>query len=220
MARTSPPTHAAMQSTSNCIDKISRSTYTTMNIFALHNDPDQAARWHVDKHVVKMVTETAQCLACAAIRHDVPTELMPLTKQGTPMRGGYHHHPSSIWAGNTRSNYLWLCHLGRSLADEYTARYGKTHASQAQVECLTTLASHIPDGQLEPFAIAISPDSKCRLIPDFDMLDPITQYRLYYIMDKHNLHSWKRNQPSWCSDSTYNNIQTVLTNKPNQHISI
>ena len=31
-----------------------------MNIFALDNDPILAARWHSDKHVIKMILETAQ----------------------------------------------------------------------------------------------------------------------------------------------------------------
>ena len=36
-----------------------------MNIFYLHEDPIQNAKWHVDKHVVKMVTEYAQLLSTA-----------------------------------------------------------------------------------------------------------------------------------------------------------
>ena len=33
-----------------------------MNIFALSTNPREAAKWHVDKHVVKMPLETAQIL--------------------------------------------------------------------------------------------------------------------------------------------------------------
>ena len=36
-----------------------------MNIFAVSNDPKQSAEWMVDKHVVKMILETAQLLSTA-----------------------------------------------------------------------------------------------------------------------------------------------------------
>ena len=36
-----------------------------MNIFVLDNDPDTAARMMCDKHVVKMIVESAQMLSTA-----------------------------------------------------------------------------------------------------------------------------------------------------------
>ncbi len=36
-----------------------------MNIFALHPNPNKAARWHADKHVVKMILESVQMLYSA-----------------------------------------------------------------------------------------------------------------------------------------------------------
>ena len=173
-----------------------------MNIFALDNNPYTAAKWQNDKHVVKMVTETAQCLACALIRHETPTELLPLTSKGTPVRGGYHHHPSSIWAGNTRENFLWLCRHGLALADEYTARYNKIHACTKQIKTMILLARFIPQGKLEKFAIAISDEMKCRQINNFDTLPEVTQYRLYYKLDKAHLANWKQNKPEWYDKST------------------
>ena len=169
-----------------------------MNIFALDTNPIQAARWLVDRHVVKMVTETAQCLACAAIRHGQTPDKMPLTKGGTPMKGGYHYHPSSIWAGNTRDNFRWLCRHGLAIADEYHNRYGKKHFSEDQIlKLMFHSLDIIPEGTLEPFAVAISEDSRCRLDPLFNKVDAVTQYRMYYTVDKSHLHSWKRNKPWW-----------------------
>lgn len=179
-----------------------------MNIFALDNDPANAAKWHNDKHVVKMVTETSQCLACALIRHNTPTNLLPLTSKGTPVRGGYHHHPSSIWAGDTRANFLWLCNLGLRLSEEYTSRYGKTHACEQQIKLMCSLAKFIPEGELKPFAIAISDDMECRKIKNFDSLPEITQYRLYYKLDKAHLANWKQNKPSWYDQTTQEIIKS------------
>ncbi|NVM37759.1 MAG: hypothetical protein HWN81_19360 [Candidatus Lokiarchaeota archaeon] len=173
-----------------------------MNIFALDQDPSKAAKWHVDKHVVKMVTETSQCLACALIRHNTPTNFLPLTSKGTPVRGGYHHHPSSIWAGNTRANFLWLCSLGLFLSEEYTSRYGKVHACEKQIKKMCSLAKFIPQGELESFSIAISEDMECRKVKGFDSLPEITQYRLYYKIDKSHIAAWKQNKPYWYNYST------------------
>ena len=36
-----------------------------MNIFYLHEDPVQNAKWHIDKHIVKMPIEYAQLLSTA-----------------------------------------------------------------------------------------------------------------------------------------------------------
>ena len=49
-----------------------------MNIFVLHEDPSTAARYHCDKHVVKMVVELFQQLGSAAIRHGATPDMMPL----------------------------------------------------------------------------------------------------------------------------------------------
>ena len=36
-----------------------------MNIFYLHEDPVQNAKWHIDKHIVKMPIEYAQLMSTA-----------------------------------------------------------------------------------------------------------------------------------------------------------
>ena len=42
-----------------------------MNIFILDEDPSVAAQYHCDKHVVKMVLETAQMLSAALINNGI-----------------------------------------------------------------------------------------------------------------------------------------------------
>ena len=46
-----------------------------MNIFVLSKDPKQAAKWHVDKHIVKMPRETAQILC--TVRHQYGDDKAP-----------------------------------------------------------------------------------------------------------------------------------------------
>ena len=65
-----------------------------MNIFVLDLNPVTAARMHCDKHIPKMCVEAAQMMASALRRHGATDKQMPLTKSGTPYKGGYKHHPS------------------------------------------------------------------------------------------------------------------------------
>ena len=46
-----------------------------MNIFYLHRDPHEAARLQCDRHVVKMILETAQLLSTA--HHELDGESPP-----------------------------------------------------------------------------------------------------------------------------------------------
>ena len=64
------------------------------------------------------------------------------------------------------------------------------------------LAKFIPEGELEKFSIAISPEMKCRQINNFERLPEVVQYRLYYKLDKSHIANWKQNKPNWYDKST------------------
>ena len=76
-----------------------------MNIFYLANNVDDCAKYHMDKHVVKMPLETAQLLCTV---HWVCGGEAPYKKT-------HLNHPSSIWARYSIENYRWLCKLGKAL---------------------------------------------------------------------------------------------------------
>ena len=78
-----------------------------MNIFVLDLDPVKAAQAMDCVRVPKMVTESAQMMASALRRHGATDEQMPLTKSGTPYKGGYHHHPCTVWAGDSEANFAF-----------------------------------------------------------------------------------------------------------------
>ena len=59
-----------------------------MNIFVLDYDPVKAAQAMDCVRVPKMVTESAQMMASALRYHGATDEQMPLTKSGTPYKGG------------------------------------------------------------------------------------------------------------------------------------
>jgi hypothetical protein len=147
-----------------------------MNIFYLNKEPKLCAQYHVDKHVVKMILETAQLLS---------TTHWVLGGEG-PYKQTHKNHPSAIWARSNKSNYTWLCELGMELCKEYTHRYGKTHKTQKHIEWLSTNIPNIPDGEFTQPTLAMPEQYKSD--------DHVQAYRLYYIKDKSHLHSWKKRE--------------------------
>ena len=167
-----------------------------MNIFVLDLDPAVAARMHCDKHVPKMCVEAAQMMASALRRHGATDEQMPLTKSGTPYKGGYHHHPCTVWAGDSEANFQWLARYGYWLFTEYTKRFGKTHACEGPIRFMGHLSIMIPTGELTPFAIAIADHMECRKLPDFDNMSAVEKYRAYYNHDKRYFAKWEKGTPA------------------------
>ena len=151
-----------------------------MNIFLLDWDHEQCARWHCDKHVVKMPLETTQMLSTVHWRYDEPG----------PYRPVHQKHPCTLWAGQTLTNYQWLLKLGLALCDEYTYRYGRVHGCQKVLQLLTNAPQQLTAQGFTPFAQAMPPEYKDH--------DPIAAYRRYYINDKAKLCVWKtRPTPPW-----------------------
>jgi hypothetical protein len=95
-----------------------------MNIFVLDWDVKKCATYHNDKHVVKMILETAQLLC--GVHWSIGSE--------APYKLSHKNHPCSVWVRQDLNNYLWLCELGLELCKEYSYRYGKRHKTQEIIE--------------------------------------------------------------------------------------
>ncbi len=160
-----------------------------MNVFVLDRDPIVAARMQCNKHVVKMVLETAQML-CANF-----------PEGSAPYKRSHYNHPCTIWARTSKANFRWLVIHGMALANEYTNRYGKVHKSQEVLMwCFKNMHKlTFPEEGLTEFGVAISDDQNCRMmIPGFDELDVVDKYRLYYIFDKSAFAEWPSGKiPKW-----------------------
>lgn len=150
-----------------------------------------------------MCVENLQILTTSVIRHGATENQLPLTKSGTVVKKTHEKHPSTLWAGNTRSNFNWLCKHAKETCKEYTKAYGKTHFCEKGIESLSNLAYLIPDGPLEEFAIAINEKMNCRQLPSFESMSPVEKYRNYYIFDKKHIAKWEkgRNKPDWFDKS-------------------
>jgi len=142
-----------------------------MNIFYLHRDPQKSAEYQYNKHVVKMILESAQML-CTAHHHYGNDEV--------PYKKAHYNHPSTVWARQNRANYTWLFRHMMHLGDEYTKRYGKEHLTINK--CWSHLChapQGIPDGEF-------TPPPQC--MPDeYKHEDTITAYWNYYIAEKHSV---------------------------------
>ena len=110
-----------------------------MNIFFLNVCAILAAVLQCDKHVVKMILETAQLLSTAHFELDGESPAYKPT---------HKNHPSAVWVRQSSGNYLWLhAHL-LGLGEEYTKRYGKVHKTITEhAEALSRLPVNIPQGE-------------------------------------------------------------------------
>jgi hypothetical protein len=163
-----------------------------MNIFVLDENPIAAARAMDCVRVPKMVVESAQMMASALRRHGATDEQMPLTKSGTPYKGGYAHHPCTVWAGDSRENFDWLADHAHKLLCEYYERFGKEHACTIPVMQMYNMDEMIPEGELTPFAQAM-PD-------EYRDDDAVKAYRAYYkskVDSPGGVHYRHTNPPDW-----------------------
>ena len=161
-----------------------------MNIFFLDENPTMSARYHVDKHVVKMILETAQLLC--GVHHTVN----PSSSHQVPYKLSHKNHPCAIWTRESLSNYLYLCELGLELCKEYTYRYGKRHKSQDVIEwCITNKLKIVDKGFTEP----------PKAMPDeYKVNDVVESYRNYYREAKSGFAVWKnRETPKWFKNEEY-----------------
>jgi hypothetical protein len=158
-----------------------------MNIFFLDEDPTMSAQYHVDKHVVKMILETAQLL-CGVHHATTPDNTY------VPYKLSHKNHPCSIWARTSLSNYLYLCELGLELCKEYTYRYGKRHKSQDVIEWCLINKPNVPDVEFTEPAKAM-PD-------EYKVGDVVQSYRNYYMGAKSGFATWKnRQKPFWFEEN-------------------
>jgi hypothetical protein len=165
-----------------------------MNIFVLHSHPRKAARYHADKHVVKMLLESTQMLYTAhwvtvfptLLQHKAPIKVSEAQKKlpvpptlrnapnQTPYRPVHIHHPCSVWVRASRANYAWLAALALALAQEHAFRWPASppHSCAAHAAWLATHPPSLPNFPLTPFALAMPEDVKKH--------DAIQSYRAFY----------------------------------------
>ena len=145
-----------------------------MNIFHLHKEPKICAEYHCDKHVVKMILETAQMLSTAYQKHCGDDDNL--------YKSAYPKHPMTIWVSNSIENYKYALILGTELGKQYTKRYRKIHKSSNIINLLRGIGrvwnveDNFPSVNFTRPPLCMPDEYKCD--------DYIQAYRNYYIGDK------------------------------------
>ena len=149
-----------------------------MNIFYLDKCPKKAAQLQYNKHVVKMILESAQMLCTAHHVYGNPDDV--------PYKQTHLNHPSTVWCRQGIPNYMWLYKHMMALGAEYTRRYGRIHKSIAKCK--------------EPLSIApknintyVSFTQPPQCMPDeYKDKCSVQAYWNYYIGDKYRIANPKK----------------------------
>ena len=154
-----------------------------MNIFLLDKpcDIDIIAQSHCDKHVSKMILESAQMLCTATCEAGYTAPYKPV----------HQKHTCTLWAGDSQENWLWLKELTIKLNVEFCWRYGRSsnHKSADVVKLMSA-----------PDTLPLTSDLvRPQCMPDEYKVDkdPVSAYRNYYLGEKHFAIWTKRKEPSW-----------------------
>ena len=184
-----------------------------MNIFYLHEDPIQNAKWHIDKHIVKMPIEYAQLMSTAhrlldgemylgktAIGRNIKRWRLHDEREDILYKASHINHPSAIWVRESIENYFQMYKLYMAVLAEFTNRYGKIHGSSKPSIALIRPPKNIP---------MVKGTQLPQCMPEICKVknNPILAYRNYYIVEKNSFASWKNREiPEWFQTKDIMNI--------------
>lgn len=153
-----------------------------LNIFFLDRDPEKAAKYHADKHVVKMAIEYSQILSTAI-------HMTNSTTNDYVYKPTHTFHPCTIWATQSLRHWKWLWLLGHHVGNEFTRRYNKIHKS-------TRVLRNLPvPNKIKDIGWVSDPP---KAMPDeYKVEDTVQSYRNFYLKDKSRFCTWKNKVPDW-----------------------
>lgn len=179
-----------------------------MNIFVLDNDPIKAAQMLCDKHIPKMIVESAQMLSTAHRMLD-GTPIKRPSKSGKTIQTYYtlgedkddlyylavhKNHPCTVWTMESIQNYQWHHKHWEAMAYEYEFRRGRVHKTYELLKTILWIPPHnISDKGLTEFPQAMNHYPQCK-VPG----NAVQAYRNYYHEAKPFAKwEWGRQAPEW-----------------------
>ena len=179
-----------------------------MNIFVLDKDPMKAAMMMCDKHIPKMIIESAQMLSTVHRMLD-GTPVKRRSKSGKTIQTYYtfgdirddlyylavhKYHPCTTWTAESLQNYNWHYYHFVSMAKEFKFRRGKEHITFKKLgPILAATPINIMDIGLTEFVQAMTHYPEC-MVPG----DAVQAYRNYYHKAKPFAKwEWGREAPTW-----------------------
>lgn len=164
-----------------------------MSIMFLDNEPQWAARFHVDRHVSAHISSMAQVLQAAHVMTDgIATARRRMGNTLLVQSQVYMNTVYVRWARKSSENYDWAARLYAQLILEYELRFGKIHGYECLVDLLHQRPWQIPIGDLTPFPVEALPGR-------FYSNQPVESFRRYYFSEKQHIASWTRpaKTPEW-----------------------
>jgi hypothetical protein len=180
-----------------------------MNIFILSWNIQECAKWHFDKHVIKMILELAQLLSTA---HWIASEsnerrVLKMEKwnaKGKLYKKTHKNHPCAVWTRYHINNYRFVAKLAKALCYEYYVRYGEAKNKRHKTETIIDyLILHEPKVWPECNDTLIgchNVTNPAQAMPiEYKDINVLTAYKKYYQSpEKQHLSSWKsRERPAW-----------------------
>lgn len=180
-----------------------------MNIFYLDEDTSTAAKYHMDRHVRKMIIEYAQLLSTAhrvldgEVYYDKTSNGRKIKRwslsdyrENILYKATHVNHPSNIWARECLENYNWLYSLFLEVSYEFEYRWGKKHATYKK------LASVLGSAPKNIKSVGYSTPVPQAMDGKYRLSDSVEAYRKYYIYGKSHLAQWtRRDTPKWYKES-------------------
>lgn len=188
-----------------------------MNIFYLDKNPVKAAEMSCDKHVVKMILESAQMLSTAHRVIDGEEyfdktangrkirrwRLKDKDKENTIYKAGWLNHPSTKWVMDSAYNYWWLYQHMMALNEEYKKRYNHTkdHLCIQKLKDVLRYPPKKANVKKPGYDATPAMPDECK-VPG----DSVASYRKYYIMKKQRFATWKSPSvmPTWFKQGVEN----------------
>lgn len=189
---------------SSRVQRFNRNTERLVNIFVLSEDPVQAAQDMCNKHVVKMIVESAQILSTVyrlkmeerwdCLSHKVADNFPRL------YRATHVGHPAVKWVSSSVHNAEWLWQHQLALVQEYVNRYKKFHKTQTVINELDGVRygmwKSFGDWRLHTEFVQCMPEA-------YRNSDAVTAYRSYYVGEKAKFARWAPHAkaPAWWPES-------------------
>ena len=167
-----------------------------MNFFLLSRYFKKNAKYHCNRHCVKMILELCQLLYAAAHVGGAPLDDL----KHKPYKLTHKWHPTSIWVRKSRHNWNYTMKFAVELCAEYTRRYGKVHSCEKHFVQLAEIGYYPPmetrpiknvcgvikGTKCTPFPLAMPED--CVVYKNGNA-DPVKSYRTYYMV---KCKDWKK----------------------------
>ena len=187
-----------------------------MNIFYVHEDPIAAAQALCNKHVVKMIGETANMLLWKFQKQGGFTR--PISKSGQPLQLSHENHPATRWVLQSSENYDWTISHLQGLTQEYQKRYRQAHFGARYLDYIQLFRQSLSfdSSSATPFVGCFG---EYNYLSQDKSLSTVEAYRKFYWLDKYSFARWPSvyaipnwwtggKQSTWVDASFRNGIYT------------